>query len=242
MKKSVQISIPSPCHENWQNMTPVEKGRFCSACQKNVVDFTMASDAEIFSAFSKNGDICGRFNLWQLNRDLTVRKEKSGLWMAAAGGIFAFLGLGNQTSSAQHKAKLELGKGAAAGHHLRTISGFVLYDGLPLENVSVSVLDKKIETVTDAHGAFILKAKTGDKICFTAPAMKAIEMTVNENSTYSIEMEIDPANEAVVVNSYRIVSRTMSGGAIMISSQQIEERRHRTFLGRIFHSIGSLFK
>ncbi len=63
-----QISIPTPCHEDWNNMAPVEKGRFCSSCVKSVIDFTEMDDTEISSYMAENGSkrICGLFRNEQL--------------------------------------------------------------------------------------------------------------------------------------------------------------------------------
>jgi hypothetical protein len=59
----MHIEIPEPCHEDWQDMTPQEKGRFCDKCCKVVVDFTnMATDKVIeFIQERKNDRVCGRF-------------------------------------------------------------------------------------------------------------------------------------------------------------------------------------
>lgn len=53
MIKNFRWQIPTPCHENWNDMTPLDQGRFCSSCQKAVVDFTGLSDAQLI-AFLKN--------------------------------------------------------------------------------------------------------------------------------------------------------------------------------------------
>jgi hypothetical protein len=67
----MKLTIPKPCHENWNEMTPDEKGRFCSVCSKTVRDFTAAADKEIAETFSGTAElVCGRFNTSQLNRDL----------------------------------------------------------------------------------------------------------------------------------------------------------------------------
>lgn len=67
----MKITIPKPCHENWNTMTHDEKGRFCAVCSKTVKDFRNVQDDEIIDVFAKaTEEICGNFNLSQLNRDL----------------------------------------------------------------------------------------------------------------------------------------------------------------------------
>lgn len=73
MPRPIQLGIPMPCHEQWSNMQPAEKGRHCSACQKTVVDFTAMSDSEIIWYLARTGpDICGRVAPDQLNRNLAM--------------------------------------------------------------------------------------------------------------------------------------------------------------------------
>ena len=42
-----KISIPEPCHEDWNRMTPNEKGRFCDSCEKTIIDFSNYSKTEL---------------------------------------------------------------------------------------------------------------------------------------------------------------------------------------------------
>lgn len=75
--KKLSISIPSPCHENWSNMTPREKGRFCSNCQKVVVDFTKMSNQEIVNHLTSEKKVCGQFRSSQLNRSIQINPTKT---------------------------------------------------------------------------------------------------------------------------------------------------------------------
>lgn len=65
------ITIPKPCSENWENMSPTEQGRHCFSCEKEVVDFTRFSEQELLQYFSQpktnEQKICGRFNQTQLH-------------------------------------------------------------------------------------------------------------------------------------------------------------------------------
>lgn len=75
MAERLHLSIPEPCHENWNQMTPNEQGRHCFSCQKTVVDFTLMSDQEVLNYVSAaSSSVCGRFNDDQVNR--TYREQK----------------------------------------------------------------------------------------------------------------------------------------------------------------------
>ncbi|WP_412987776.1 energy transducer TonB [Pontimicrobium sp. IMCC45349] len=69
MKTFYSISVPEPCHEDWNKMTPKEKGRFCNSCAKTVIDFTKMNTYEIqdFINENKGSRICGHFKKTQLD-------------------------------------------------------------------------------------------------------------------------------------------------------------------------------
>lgn len=78
MSKKLQLTIAEPCHENWDGMTPVEKGKFCGSCQKQVVDFSEMSDRQVAEFFKKpsNGSVCGRFMSDQLDREIAIPRKR----------------------------------------------------------------------------------------------------------------------------------------------------------------------
>ena len=67
--KNYKLRIPKPCHENWNKMTPAEKGRLCKTCAKTVVDFTKKSSTEIkeYLIENKSERVCGHFYRKQLD-------------------------------------------------------------------------------------------------------------------------------------------------------------------------------
>ncbi|MFC0781095.1 energy transducer TonB [Flavobacterium sp. HJSW_4] len=69
MERKHKITIPEPCHQDWDKMTPNENGRFCLSCSKTVIDFTSMLPEEIQHYFiqNQNEKICGRFKKSQLD-------------------------------------------------------------------------------------------------------------------------------------------------------------------------------
>ncbi len=69
MQTNISITVPKPCHEDWNNMTPNEKGSFCGLCQKTVVDFSTMpiEDIKTYLITNSNQKVCGRFQTKQLD-------------------------------------------------------------------------------------------------------------------------------------------------------------------------------
>jgi hypothetical protein len=69
MERKGKITIPEPCHEDWNKMKPNENGRFCMSCSKTVIDFSSMLPEEIQHYFiqNQNKKICGRFKQSQLD-------------------------------------------------------------------------------------------------------------------------------------------------------------------------------
>lgn len=82
MKDTIKFSVPKPCHEDWNAMTPSQKGRFCSACSKTVVDFTNLDNTEVQEYLSENkgSRICGRFTSEQLSPEFKLIVPQSVLY------------------------------------------------------------------------------------------------------------------------------------------------------------------
>jgi hypothetical protein len=74
----LRLSIPEPCHENWENMVPNEIGVYCQSCSKEVTDFTSMTDTDIFKYLDKRRGqkLCGRFKNTQLERPIIYISPK----------------------------------------------------------------------------------------------------------------------------------------------------------------------
>ncbi len=74
-------------------MTPVEQGRFCAHCQKEVIDFTGLNDEQVVQVLkSKSGQsLCGRYHPWQLNREIVTPKPTRNFWIVRFKRIAASL-------------------------------------------------------------------------------------------------------------------------------------------------------
>lgn len=71
------LKIEKPCSENWEKMTPNEKGNFCSLCAKTVIDFAGLNSYEISENIrNSKGSICARITKSQLNEPIFDFQDK----------------------------------------------------------------------------------------------------------------------------------------------------------------------
>jgi hypothetical protein len=73
MKRDYILSIENPCEKIlWESMPKSDSGKFCDLCSKNVVDFSILSDAEIIKIIENpSRDICAKMSTLQTNRLLS---------------------------------------------------------------------------------------------------------------------------------------------------------------------------
>ncbi|HTB07868.1 MAG TPA: carboxypeptidase regulatory-like domain-containing protein [Bacteroidia bacterium] len=99
-KKSIQLSVPTPCSEDWENMQPREQGRQCASCNKTIVDFSLFSDRQLVDFFNKTtGNICGRFNNLQLERQLVYMEPRNSFLYKLLFGTAISVGLAGSANA-----------------------------------------------------------------------------------------------------------------------------------------------
>ncbi len=177
MKKTTYtLSIPQPCHERWDEMTPSEKGRFCASCQKQVVDFSGLSDREVIQLIEQSsGSICGQLHPSQMNRPMMLEP-----WAQRASARFSgfFAGLmllsSADTASSQNApnevetasvlhmdgaTSADVSTGVQQDTLKNTIHGRVIdaKTMAPIANADIWIKqDSRIQAKSDSQGAFTL--------------------------------------------------------------------------------------
>ena len=212
MRTSITVTIPEPCHEDWNKMTPREQGRHCRSCNKTVIDFTSKTDEQIIKIFKAEGKLCGRFKRQQLDREIVLaRKDKNNYLSWVASGIFAFLAFGNQDVYAQGapktvkvdsvKAPQIKGKIARSILNEKMITGTVTTasDGLPLPRATVLIKGTTRGVQTDFDGNYKLKVKMGETLVFSFISFDTQEITINESTVVNVSLVEGNLLEEVVV-------------------------------------------
>jgi len=202
MRKSITVNIPEPCHEDWNKMSPKDKGRHCAACNKTVIDFTKQTDEQIIKHLESEGNLCGRFKKQQLNREIVLaRKDRNNYLSWAASGILALMSLGSQNVQAQEPPKIVhmdsvkvpqvKGKIATSILGTKLISGVVTdsTNNLPMAGVNVMVKNSTHSVETDKDGKYVIKVKKGDVLVFSHLGFDSKELKINKTASINIKLE-----------------------------------------------------
>ncbi len=213
LRNNINISIPKPCHENWEAMTPAEKGRFCSVCSKTVLDFTKASDKEIVNYLSNNKNACGRFYNHQLDRDLMVHKPKKSYWFLASISLLGFLGLNNSVALAQNPPKTEQTETKKTNQDTikivfpqKKITGVVSDDLGPMPGANVVIIGTNFGTTTDFDGNFTIEVEEGQKLLISYIGFHNKEIIVDSNTQHvsvKLEENLDLYTTGIIETGYK---------------------------------------
>jgi hypothetical protein len=204
MKNTFTLSVAKPCQEKWDTFIPTAQGGFCASCNKNVIDFTSMSEAEILAFFKhRPAQSCGRFRPDQLRTYSipTVAPQSSRYWLPAG-----FLGLSLLLVSKQATASSVTEKKAThvvqaaentpeqqADKPGRVIKGTVKDEYKePLPGVSVYLKGSSVGTVTDVNGNFTFpqELQAGDVLIFAFIGYENKQYVIGKDTGSEIEVAL----------------------------------------------------
>jgi hypothetical protein len=225
MNRSLEISIPKPCHEDWRKFTPTLTGGFCQACQKEVIDFTQWTDQAIAEHFEKAKEkSCGRFLETQLKR-FQHHDTSSAKWPLAAFLTLAALGLSKPSEAKSPKLKTPIEQRETySRNQIKAdtlidkiiITGTVRdEDGAAMPGVNIVQKRTSNVVVSDENGKFMLvinRPAYVEKLIFSFIAMETLEQeVVATQSEKSIEVvlkyDLAAMTETIVVGGAISVKR-----------------------------------
>ena len=232
-KKTISLAIPTPCHENWEEMTPMQNGKFCSNCQKKVIDFSLMSDREIIAYFEgQNGIVCGRMTQSQLARPLSYQPAKQ--TAALAKFVFSFLSI-LAVKNAVAQTPLYVTNAPISKHENMDIATTteidttkaqdeIIIEGTVVDSIknegaypaNIILLDDSLKstgigTTTDVDGNFSLRLtpqKAGESIHLLVSALgyerKYFNYVINkENENFRILVKVAITNHFIGLISYK---------------------------------------
>jgi hypothetical protein len=249
MKSIKSISIPEPCSQQWQQMTPVDGGRHCERCCKTVVDFTAMADVEIISYFAVKNNVCGRFNepqLPRINLQLNRQDAKSETgwkkWvmttaMLASTVFYKAAGQTNHIMAKAEQASERRPGGVAqkkvpvAKERVRVIEGRIVSDVCtPLPGATVRAVGVDIAQPTDTNGYFKLhlpkaiKQFTVSYIGFETETI-AVDSLQNGIQDLKLTPQIVSMNSVVVISGYNSQRRSdITGGVVSVRAEMVAKK------------------
>ncbi|MFC4230835.1 carboxypeptidase-like regulatory domain-containing protein [Parasediminibacterium paludis] len=201
MTNDLQIHIPTPCHENWNAMTPEAKGRFCGSCAKVVVDFSVMTDNEVLNYLKKNSsNTCGHFTSDQLDRPIIETQLQPNktwrYWLAFITSLLVMLKqsngqsqrntnklIGDTTIVTNDFKDIIVGKVAIKPNEKKVVGRVVDEHDKPILGASVIIKNTRTGVATDADGKFSFKVNT-DKVTVSVSCIgyttKEFEVAANE--------------------------------------------------------------
>ena len=99
--------------------------------------------------------------------------------------------------------------------------------GSALSNVSVQVKGTNIGTLTDANGGFSLNVTGGSRLVFSFAGMATQEVTVNNQSTISVQLQVanESLGEVIVSIGYGTARRSdVTGAVATIKGEQLMDK------------------
>lgn len=254
MNPKLQLHIPTPCHENWNAMTPQEQGRFCNACAKVVVDFSMMTDKEVLDYMANaSSSVCGRMSTEQLAKPLQAYPAARGygwkyMWSLLVGSFLMTARTYAQGKVITQKPKttqlppvMRMGAVAMVNQEKKTpsirIKGQVIDEvGNPVAFASVVFNAVTNGIAADSNGRFIvsLPAYNGNyTIKISAVGFLSAEIEIGEGKGVK---EVTTDKGQIILDFGQITLKTASMQEVICSSAAAQGKLVSVRLGGLYYT------
>jgi len=167
-----EVTIAEPCFQNWDEMEKGAGFNFCTACSKNVIDFSGFTNAEIINVLANSGSsVCGRLSQMQLNQlnyHLAVVPATNSNWVKYLGVLAIGVSVFTYNASAVPiKKTVEIVRSKDAHLFnkadeptiLRTFYGYIFLrnNKVPMVGLKLRLKGTNITAVTDKNGRYEFK-------------------------------------------------------------------------------------
>ncbi len=228
------IQIPEPCNENWDEMTPTEKGRYCGVCKKEIYDFTNLTDRELVDRLENNKNVCAKYRKSQLNKDLYSNKNTGISKVGLLVSITSILSFSQQSfaqidsTKVKTENRIDLNK---KRHNQKEnakidsirIKGIVRDENGPLPCVNVLQKGTANGVATDFDGKFEITVSRERK-------NERIVLQISYIGYQDTEIEINDSNKVVDVKIIELKEEIILMGIVVVKKRNI------------FQRIGDLFR
>lgn len=249
MKYIPLIQIPEPCHQNWEEMNVVEKGKFCSNCNKVVTDFVIMSDAQIVDFFKNNPqNVCGRFNEDQLQRPLFLPKKQIIKWNYFTASIISFLLNSKLIAQVKTISNDTISKNNITNSFhsekniANKITGHITDEkGYSIAGATVVLKGTNNGAVTDDEGFFVISNYPTNiikkQLLIQSIGFKNVEIELRLYQKIILENDIESLNEVCVTAPIsKSIRRSYLGGAISINASVLN-RNKNSFLYKLVKPV-----
>lgn len=208
MKKSIIISIPEPCHEDWAKMTATEKGKFCNVCTKEVVDLTSKTDEELVKILTTNKDACGRVKKSQLNREVKMERKSGQSFAPLAASMLLPLTLfsNNPKSSPNtisEKPMISLGIGRFSNNahrmYVKTIGLVRDENGNPIQNVEITSNETEARAWTNKNGEYEIYTLDKEILTFRKDNFGEQKVRLRKEAVVNVFMDSGSREQSFIV-------------------------------------------